>query len=95
MVRPDIDGVEVHRESEHHHRVLRARRESNNHVGDSKRKQRYDDQSERRSNRDGDRKRAKGRRQIAQQYPWARIRESCACDRAQREHGGRACPPRQ
>src|SRR6516165_7494373 len=44
VVRPDIDRVEMHREGEHHHRVLRARREGDNHVGNPKRKQRYNDQ---------------------------------------------------
>src|SRR6516162_9309560 len=95
MVRPDIDGVEMHRESEHHHRVLRAWGEGHNHVGDAKRKQRHNNQREQCSDGHRYRKRAKGRRQIAQQYLWARIRESCACDRAQREHGGAAGPPRQ
>ena len=37
MVRPDIDGVEVQSEGEHHHRVLRAGCKSNDHVGDPKR----------------------------------------------------------
>jgi hypothetical protein len=59
VVRPDIDRVKMHREGEHHHRVLRARRKGNNHVGDPKRKQRYNDQRKRRGNGDGDRKRAK------------------------------------
>ena len=39
MMRPDIDGIEVQSEGEHHHRVLRARRESDNDVGDPKRKE--------------------------------------------------------
>src|SRR6516162_9209774 len=37
VVRPDIDRVEMHREGEHHHRVLRARREGDNHVGNPER----------------------------------------------------------
>ena len=40
MMRPDIDRVEMQCEGEHHHGVLRARRESDDHVGDPKRKQR-------------------------------------------------------
>ena len=39
MVRADIDRVEVQREREHHHGVLRAGRERDDHVGDAKRQE--------------------------------------------------------
>jgi len=38
MMRPDIDGIEMERERQHHHRVLGAGRKRNHDIGDRKRK---------------------------------------------------------
>ena len=44
MMRADIDRVEMQRERQHHHRVLRAGRERDDDIGDRKRKQMRHDQ---------------------------------------------------
>src|SRR5262249_38200543 len=73
VMRSDINRIEMHREGKHHHRILCARREGDDHVGDPQRKQRHNDQRKRCGDGHGNRKRAKGRREIAQQYLGARI----------------------
>jgi hypothetical protein len=95
MVRPDIDRVEVQGECEHHHGVLRPRRESDYHVSDPKRKHRYHDQRECGGNCNGDGEGAKGSRKIAHEQSRTRIRKSGARDGAQREYGGAPGPPWQ
>jgi hypothetical protein len=55
MMCPDIDRVEVQRERQHHHRVLRAGRKRNDDIGDRKRKQPRHDQNKRGGDRHRDR----------------------------------------
>src|SRR5690242_20835455 len=52
MMRSDINGVEMKRERQHHHGVLRARCKGNDDIGDRERKQpRHDNVKDRKSTR--------------------------------------------
>ena len=72
MVRADVDRIEVQRERQHHHGVLRARRERDDDVGQPERQERHDEQREagRDDGRDRERTRAPRRDSRAASAGW-------------------------